>query len=117
MTNTVAQSLRELADFIESLSDIDLRDQRITLIHYVTTREELAAIARVGSWSKQYDDSFFNIVKDFGNGIELQVYTDRANICRRVVTGQRIVEAVPAQPERIEDIVEWVCDDAVLAQS
>ena len=112
---TTSESLRALAEFLDANPDVDVTDQNITLLKYVTTREELAAIARTGSWKKEYTTSWFELHKEFGNGISLQVYTDRSNICRRVVKGQRIVPAIPEQPERVEDIVEWVCDDAVLA--
>ena len=106
---TVADSLRALAAFLDAHPSIDVSDQNITILKYCTTREALADVARLGSWRKEYTASWFELHKDFGNGITIQAYTDRGQVCRQVVKGTRIV---PAQPEREEPIVEWICDDA-----
>jgi len=111
---TISDSLRALANFLEDNSDIDVTDQNINLLKYVLTREKLVEMARVSSWKKVYTHDWFELHKDFGNGISLQVYTDRANVCKRVVVGKRIVPAVEAQPDRIEDDVRWVCEDEPL---
>lgn len=113
-TVTVAESLRQLADFLDAHPEVEIGGTSVCLLDYVNTREELAAIAKRGSWRKVYTSDYFELHRDFGNGITLQVYTNRANVCRRVVIGQRTVPAVPAQPAHIEDVVEWVCEDEPL---
>ena len=94
---TVSESLRALATFLEEHPEIDMDGQNITLLKYCMERDEVATIARAGSWQK--------------------VYTDRAQVCRRVVVGKRTVPAVPAQPAHEEDIVEWVCEDEPLLKA
>lgn len=113
-TKSVSDSLRDLAAFLDAHPEIEINDQSITLLKYVTTREELAAIAKRGSYRKVYTKSYFELHHDFGCGIELHVYADRATVCQRVVTGTRVIAAIPAQPERVEEVVEWVCDDTPL---
>ena len=60
--------------------------------------------------------------------MSLEVWTNRANVCERVVTGTRtitetvrdpaLVDAVPlVEVTREEEIVEWVCDEAILRAS
>lgn len=105
------EGLRRLADFLAVTPQIELSPQIYNV--YVESREELAAIARLGSWQKHYVGDYFVLRKSFA-GVTLDVYTNRQSVCRAVVTGQRVVPAQPAQPERVEDVVEWVCDDAVL---
>lgn len=113
MTDLIAErvaeiaGLRALADFLDAHPDIVPSSQTYNV--YVNSREELARIARATTWQKVYVGNFFILRKMFG-GIQLDVYTDRELVCKPVVTGKKIVEAVPAQPEHEEDIVEWVCE-------
>ena len=105
------EGLRELADFLAATPQLELSAQTYNI--YVESREELAAIARLSSWRKEFIGDYFILRKTFA-GLTLDVYTKRESVCRAVVTGQRVVPAQPASPEHVEDIVEWVCDDAVL---
>lgn len=113
-TKSVSDSLRDLAAFLDAHPEVEVSDQSITVLKYVMERQELVEIARRGSWRKEFNRDYFELRQDFGNGIQLHVYIDRAKVCRRVVNGTRVVPAIPAQPERVEDIVEWVCDDTPL---
>lgn len=113
--------LRERADLIEQHPDLSwLSDGDRTLLVYCHTKESLAAAARAigGKWEKDADDQHFNMRQNRG-GFGLMLYTARSNVCRRVereVTKPAEPEQViPAKPERVEKVVEWVCDGPVLA--
>lgn len=106
------RGLHDLAEFLAAQPAITPCSQTYNV--YVTDRDELTRIARLGSWRKVYNGPYFSLVKDFSGGVRLEVFTDRSTVCRKVVTGQRTIPAQPATDERVEDIVEWQCDDAVL---
>lgn len=108
----VTKGLRDLADFLDAHPDVRLNDPSHMV--YVFSRDTLAAIARIGGWRKVYTNDYFNLVRDFDGGVSLQVFTDRAEVCHKVVTGTRLV---PAQAERTEETFEWVCEDASLLAS
>lgn len=124
-----AQGLRELADWLDGHADNRLIQSTIDyraagdwyLNVYCSNREEFAEVARLlGSASKDADENYFRISRQIGP-VRVYGYTDRQNVCRRVVKGVKsveipAVEARAAQPARIEEreIVEWVCDDAIL---
>jgi hypothetical protein len=116
--NAFIDGLRELADFLESNPDVkptfDYYSDTVNFI--VHTREEMAAIARIGHWEKVPVTQFFSIRRMFGP-IQFDVFTERENVCRKVTAGTRVVPAKPAQPEREEPIEEWICDGALLAQA
>ena len=52
---------------------------------------------------KLYDHHNVTVSRQFSEQITLAVFAPRARVCRRVVTGMRIL------PARME-IVEWQCD-------
>lgn len=67
----------------------------------------------LGSCKKDYSGSTFSLKKEFGP-IRLAFQTSRETICRKVVTGSREVPEV-VLPARTEEVVEWVCEDPLLA--
>lgn len=86
-------------------------------------RRGIAAGARV---EKEYDEDYGKVQLHFGP-VYLQVYTNRGEVCERVVVGTREVveevkdpEALAAVPTitqtRTEDIVKWKCRP-ILAES
>lgn len=88
-------------------------------ICYVDDRAELQAVAReLGSAIKGFDDDSAWVSKKFGP-VELRYYVSRNEVCERVVTGTReVVKQVPTAFEAqtvVEEIVEWRCDDSILA--
>lgn len=109
VTESVTKGLRDLADFLDAHPDVRLNDPSHMV--YVFSRDTLAAIARIGGWRKVYTNDYFNLVRDFDGGVSLQVFTDRASVCERVVVGTK---TVPAVPEHQAEIVEWVCEEASL---
>ena|SRR5260221_10778410 len=109
------EGLREFATFLETHPEIELSSQTYNV--YASSKEELVAMARGTSWRKEYIGDYFVLRKDFA-GLRLDLYTNRETVCRAVVKGQRVVPAVEAQPERTEDIIEWVCEhESLLATS
>lgn len=107
------RGLRECADFFEAHPSVDVPyEQQIDI--FVTDKAELAAIARVASWRKDWRDSWLTLRKSFGAYWKLNVNLDRQQICKKVVTGERIIPAVPASPERTVETFEWVCEEPSL---
>lgn len=108
------QGLRDMADFLEAKPSVNCPSSA-TLNSYVSTREDMARNARAASWEKIWDSSaFFSLRKTFCDDLIMEVFTDRSTICNQVVVGEKVI---PAQPERIEKVYEWVCDDTALLTS
>ena len=114
----VIDGLREFADFLEAYPTVRADEQRFMI--YAQNREVLANYARLTTWEKDYgngDTGYFTLRKRFGSGAVLEVFTDRSHVCRRVVTGRRIVPARPAVEEHEEDVVTWECDGSLLGDA
>lgn len=110
------QSLRALAFFLEDNPQVPAPFND-TMNIFVHGREELAAIARTGNWTKQYSGNYFTLAKAFGEDLSYEVNASRDQVCRKVVTGTRIVPYRPSEPEHEEPIEEWICDEASLLGS
>lgn len=46
--------------------------------------------------------------------LTLRISAERSQVCRKIVTGTKVVPAYTI-PERVEEDVEWVCDEPLLA--
>lgn len=81
-----------------------------------TTRLKMRGIAKLlGSSVKDYSAGLFSLRKVFGP-ITITFNANRAAICRKIVKETKIVPArTETYPERTEEVVEWVCDDPLLA--
>src|SRR6185436_6909693 len=101
------QGLRDLAAFIETHPGVQCPRYH-TFNVFLNTREEVSQHARQASWEKVYNDHWFSLRKEFGSDIILDVNADRGTVCRRVVTGTRLI---PAQEAHVVDEVQWVCDE------
>ncbi len=101
------EGLRQLAAFLEAHEEIPISFQTYNVYFY--EKADLARVARIGSWIKEYAGEYFILRKTFGP-IKLDVYTDRDKVCRPVVVGKTVIEARPAVPEHTEDVIEWVCE-------
>ena len=82
------------------------------------SKDEIAAYARAfRRATKEYAGDFFYLRADMGE-VRVEVYAPRKNVCRRVVTGTRLIpeSVVPESivPTHEEEIVEWVCDEPLL---
>ncbi len=119
----VVNGLRQLADFIESRTDLPLPTCRASLYLWGNdAKAELANIARLlGTAAKQADDHYIGLTKGFGP-VVLTVKASRENVCERVVVGTKTTEYLVPPPgvemekrTHTEDIVEWVCPPSILA--
>lgn len=104
------QSLRDFAAFLEQHPAVKA-PRYVNINSFVNTRDEVAAQARAASWEKVWNGDWFYLRKEFGDHLTFDVATDRATICRKVVTGTRTVEA---QPERVVEEFTWECDEPSL---
>ena len=107
------QALRECATFLETHPTVKQPVYNVLNV-FVNTKDELAAYARVTSWEKTYNGEWFWLAKAFGQDLRLDITVSRETVCRKVVTGTKVVPAVEAQPERVEETFDWVCEDASL---
>lgn len=104
------QALRDCADFLDTHPTI-AAPMYVVMNVFVNSREEIANHARAASWEKEYNGSWFNLKKEFGGDLRLEINADRSLVCRKVVTGTSVV---PAQPEHTVETYEWVCDEPSL---
>lgn len=71
-----------------------------------------------GKKEKQFYSDSFSCVKDLGGHVTLRVDAGRQIVCKPVKTGRTVVHAayVESYPERVEEEVEWVCDETLLGE-
>lgn len=71
-----------------------------------------------GRKEKEYSESSFVCRKQLSDEVQLMVRVDRQVACRPVPTGRVIVHPARTEsytvPERVEEEVEWICDDTLL---
>lgn len=107
------QGLRELAMFLEQHPEVPcpmVGGQNA----FIATKAEMRALARVTSWRKEYVGSWFTLAKDFPGDVALHLNIERSTVCRKVVTGTKVV---PARPEHEVEEFEWVCDEPLLQET
>ena len=109
--NAFIKALRACADFYEEHPLIEAPVQT-TFNVFVNTKEEIAVYARLAAWEKVYNEEWFSLRKVFGDSFQLEINATRETVCRKVVTGTRIL---PARPEQTVEIIEWICDEPLLA--
>lgn len=106
------EGLRSLADFLAEHPDVPTPNDCLGVV-----TDKAGAVAWARAYPKVEKDWLSNYLilrgMEFG-GLHVEVYTERQAVCRRIVKGTRQV------PERIvpaheEDIVEWECDEPLLA--
>jgi hypothetical protein len=109
----VIAGMRALADYLEANPAVPCPINRVFDV-FVDGKEELNALRRLigGQFVKRPVGSLFCLRKEFGPlGYELNI--DRELICERVVTGKRVV---PAVPEHEEEIIDWKCGSLLEAE-
>lgn len=126
----LVEGLRAMADFIEENIDLPLdMEPEIKLNVWLhddstyydknpkTAREKLREAARVlGKAEKEFSGTYFDLIKKFSPCVRIEYTVDREAVCKRVVTGKKIIPAeVIQRKEREEEIVEWICTDPILA--
>lgn len=97
-----------------------------TKVDEFATRSRMRDIARIlahgGMVEKRHSGDSFQLSKQFGEKkyatgtITMRFSTQRSAVCRKVVKSTKIIPAeTRVIPERIEEEVEWVCTDSLLA--
>lgn len=81
------------------------------------TRTNMREYARMMKpCKKDYVGGSFSLKRSFGS-IMLQINTKREAICQEIKTGEVIHHEEYTIPARTEEVVEWVCNDPLLASS
>jgi hypothetical protein len=122
------EGLRAVAQFYEENPGAWYDGIHLTLNMYIwgrKTREILARTVRsFGQCTKLYDDAYITVSRKFGDQVTLSVFASRAQVCRRVILGSRILPArtLPASgevhlPATTEEIVAWRCDPLLQDES
>jgi hypothetical protein len=105
--------LQELAGFLAEHPEVPI-PYYTTLNVFVGEKADIARAAKAGSWDKIFNGEWFYLRRTFQGCIDFDVTVERDVVCRKVVTGTKLV---PAQPERSVDEYEWVCDEPLLAMT
>lgn len=119
MEQTTADSLREIADFIEAHPEFEgAFAQR--LLHFVSDPTEFAAAVTAlgGKRDKSTtgsDDQYFGVSRWFGD-IELFVYTNRETVCEKVQTGTRTVQVSKDVCPKCQGLVELTPSGALVCR-
>jgi len=123
----MVSSLRQLADFIEEKGE-DLPYLNISIGAWEygdydektykhipdSIKGKMAGYARaLKPCKKDFSGQSFALTRKFGI-LTLRISASREQVCRKIVTGTRVVPAYTI-PERIEEDAEWVCDEPLLA--
>ena len=124
-------SLRELADYIESRSfpdtwRVNSWNEDVSYIapymQFVVNNKKVFSeiVSNMGAFDKKSTDWSVSATHELPSGSMVSVIIDHEQICEKVVVGKKVVpfrEAylVQAEPEHEEDIVEWKCPDSFLA--
>jgi hypothetical protein len=126
----LVSGLRELADFFDqniefpnpygisvNVSVTEWKpweaDKESEVDQDATKRELKRCMRLMRNCEKVWSSYSLRLTKKFGTQgkVTLNVSAERSGICRKVVLGNEII---PAQPERVVEKVEWVCDDVAL---
>ena len=126
--NLVA-GFREAADFIEARG-LELPIEMYSPFTFGNffygeedkVKAQLRRAARgMGSAEKSYVSTMFKLVKTFGNGtVQLKFEAPREKVCTKKVVStrtipKRVFVEIPNETEEVEDVVEWDCNDPLLA--
>jgi hypothetical protein len=107
------RGLRELADWLEASPEwIGGYWNALRVDDFVDTQDEFRAKARLlgGERRKDAVGNYLSVERFFGPH-RVAVNVSREKVCERVVVGTR---EVPAEPARVEEIVEWRCEPSIL---
>jgi hypothetical protein len=105
--------LESLAQFLRTHEEMPLPTKDFT--EYVYGKLKFASFVRdLGTCKKEYSDWYVKVYKSFGP-INYCISTSRETVCKKVVTGKKVVPLQPSQyypeiPEHEEDVVEWQCE-------
>lgn len=115
--NDYANSLRMIADWVESNPQCPLPENTFNIVSF-DGKEKFAVIAKaMKTFKKEYSDSMVFLMKTFGC-ITIKAIEYREKVCERVVVGtKKVIEQKVLKYEEVEvekEIVQWKCTDARL---
>lgn len=70
-----------------------------------------------GKKEKKFLDHAFVVEKEFSSNVKYKLTASRKAVCKAVPTGNKIIHAgyqPPFVAERVEEEIEWVCEDAAI---
>lgn len=125
-------ALRELADYLvthelpDTIAGFYSGDTRQTFephTLFITARNKKdfgLLCAGLGSFEKVVTDYSTGAEVKLPGGTRVHVSISRDMVCKRVVVGTKVVpakeeEIIPAEPEREEEVVKWVCPESFIA--
>lgn len=117
------RGLRELADALESNSDMPLPDSVTVSVGFYSTdaKKEMAAAAKAtpGVLKKDTTNSCFSLKREFG-GVTYELWASRETTCTPVVIGRKkvvsteiVTPAVTREVEVEENEIEWDCGEVL----
>lgn len=123
----LVEGLRSLADFIEERGlELPIDSPSVELSEWLyddyygrkkrTARDKIRHVAKIIGRAEKSFDYRFDLTRKFGPFVSLEFSVSRETVCERRVIGKKTVPAqVHSSPERVEDVVEWICVDPILA--
>ena len=110
----MVKGLRALADFLEANPDLP-ESARLTVDIWVWNKNDFREAARkMGHAEKIETNHLFALRKTFSDKVVIDLNTTRDVVCTKVVVGKEYVEEIVV-PAHEREIVEWRCEDPVLA--
>jgi hypothetical protein len=114
-TPEIVTGLRNLADLVDA--NPRLAEQLVASSFYIFPNNvdefALASHDLGGLRKKTADDSWFNVSREFGGGLVVEVCLSRGSACERVVVGSEHIEEAVI-PAHDKEIVEWRCPPSLL---
>lgn len=80
------EGLRQAADFLESKPDFPVMGKQTIELRVWDDKPKLREAARqLGSFTKRFTEYYFEIAKAMNEWVEIQVYTDRDQVCKKKI--------------------------------
>lgn len=116
--------LRELVDWYEAHPECR-PPHSCSVDLFAHSKEEFIEMRRqAGCQEKATVGDWMIFRKDFRGNVRIDINISKENTCERVKVGTRIIPAQPARvieleaaPEKVEDVYEWKCPEAILEQA
>jgi hypothetical protein len=118
--------LRDVLEYLESHPDIAPSMATTCLNLWASSKEEFLTLRRKTGASEKVtwglNDERLALRKHFRGGFYLDVNVDKEQTCQKVQVGTKVSPAhdeikIPAKPETIEPVYDWICPDSFLADT
>lgn len=118
---TVSEYTTEKDEEGNAIRDDDGNAKWVTIYDHDATLARLRKAIRGlrGRKEKVMNDFAYSITKNFGEYVTFKVEAQRAAICKKVPTGNKVIHEAYTHhtPRRVEEEYEWVCEDNSLLAS